>query len=102
MICTAEALPMRDMQPPNKALQFEWFFMSFHAKDQAKYVKSGLRLSNETLESVTEYFENIFNLQVADGSLANKRERQIEQRMRRKMRHKLWKRFNKKGHRATE
>jgi hypothetical protein len=41
MICTAEALPAGDMQPPNKALKLEWFYMSFHAEDQAKYVKSG-------------------------------------------------------------
>jgi hypothetical protein len=44
--------------------------MSFHKEDRAKYIKSGQRLSNETLESVAEYFKNIFNLEVADGSLA--------------------------------
>jgi hypothetical protein len=98
----AEALATGDMQPPNKALQLNWFYMSFHAKDQAKYVKSGQRFSNKTLESVTDYFENIFNLQVADSSLAKKRERQIEQRVRCKMRHKLWKRFKEKVCIATE
>ncbi len=102
MIRTAEALPMGDMQPANKALQLKWFYMSFHAKDRAKYVKSSQRLSNKTLESVTEHFENIFNSQVAEGSLATKHERQIEQRMRCEMHHELWKRFNKSVHRATE
>ncbi len=67
------------MHPPNKALQLEWLYMSFHKEDRAKYVKSGQRLSNEMLKSVAEYFENIFNSQVADGSLAKKRERQIKQ-----------------------
>ncbi len=82
------------MHPPNQALQLEWFYMSFHKEDRAKYVKSGRHLSYETLESAIEYFENIFNLQVADGSLAKKRERQIEQCVRREMRHELPKRYD--------
>jgi hypothetical protein len=54
------------------------------------------------LESVTEYFKNIFNLQVADGSLAKKCECQIEQSVRHKMHHKLWKGFDKKVCCATK
>jgi hypothetical protein len=60
MIQTAEALPAGDMHPPNKALQLEWFYMSFHKEGRAKYIKSGQRLSNKMLESVAEYFKNIF------------------------------------------
>jgi hypothetical protein len=82
MICTAEALPAGDMQPPNKALQLKWFYLSFHSEDSAKYVESGQHLCDEMLESVAEYFENIFNSQVADGFLAKKCERQIENRVR--------------------
>jgi hypothetical protein len=52
--------------------------MSFHKEDKGKYVKSSRCLSDMTLESVAEYFENIFNLQVADGSLAKKCKHQIE------------------------
>jgi hypothetical protein len=59
MIWTAEALPAGDMHPPNKALQLEWFYMSFHKEDRAKYVKSSQRLSNEMLESVAESFKKI-------------------------------------------
>jgi hypothetical protein len=96
MIWTAEALPAGDMHPPNQVLQLEWFYMSFHKEDRAKCIESGRCLSNETLKSVAEYFKNIFNLQVADGSLAKKHERQIEQGVRREMRHKLRKRYNEK------
>jgi hypothetical protein len=60
MIQMAEALPAGDMHPPNQAFQLEWFYMSFHKEDRAKYVEGGQRLSNETLESLAEYFENIF------------------------------------------
>ncbi len=102
MIWTAEALPAGDMHPPNKALQPEWFYVSFQKEDKAKYVKRGWHLSNETLESVAEYFKNIFNLQIADGSLARKREHLIKQRMRCKMHHKLRKRFEEKVRRVTE
>ncbi len=69
MIRMAEALPAGDMHPPNKALQLEWFYMSFHKEDRAKFVKSGQHLSNEKLKVVAEYSKNIFNSQVADGSL---------------------------------
>ncbi len=98
----AEVLPAGDMHPPNKALQLEWFYMSFHKEDRAKYTESGQRLSNETLKSVAEYFKNIFNLQVADGSLAKKCKRQIEQCVRCKMKHELRKRYNEKVHRVVE
>ena len=58
------------MHLPNQALQLEWFYMSFHKEDRAKYVESGQRLVDEMLESLAKYFDNIFNSQVADGSLA--------------------------------
>jgi hypothetical protein len=65
MIPTVEALPAGDMHPPNKVLQLKWFDMSFHKEDRAKYLESSQHFSNEMLDSVAEYFENIFNLQVA-------------------------------------
>jgi hypothetical protein len=54
------------------------------------------------LESVAEYFENIFNSQVTDSSLAKERERQMKQCMRCEMRHKLCKQYNEKVCRITE
>jgi hypothetical protein len=73
-----------------------------HKEDRAKYVKSGRRLSDKTLKSVAENFENIFNSQVADGSLVRKRERQIKQRVRHKVRHKLRQRFDEKVRHVME
>ena len=84
------------MHPPNQALQLEWFYMSFHKEDRAKYLESGRHLADEMLKSLAKYFDNIFNSQVADGSLAKKRERQIKQRVRGKMCHELRKRYNEK------
>jgi hypothetical protein len=89
MIQMAEALSTGDMHPPNQALQLEWFYMSFHQEDRAKYVESSRHLIEEMLESLAEYFKNIYNSQVADGSLHKKRKRQIKQCVRRDMRHEL-------------
>jgi hypothetical protein len=102
MIRMAEALPAGDMHPPNQALQLEWFYISFHKEDRSKYVESGQRLIEETLESLAEYYENIFNSQVADGSLAKKHECQIKQRVRRDMRHELRKWYDEKVCHVTE
>jgi hypothetical protein len=41
MIRMAEALPAGDMHLPNQALQLEWFYMSFHKKNRAKYAENG-------------------------------------------------------------
>ena len=102
MIRTVATLPAGDMHPPNQGLQLEWFYMSFHKEDRAKYVERGQRLIEETLESLAEYYENIFNSQVADGSLAKKRKCQIKQRIRRDMHHELCKRYDEKVRHVTE
>jgi hypothetical protein len=102
MIRTAAALPAGDMHPPNQALQLAWFYMSFHKEDRAKYVESGRRLSDETLELLAKYFDNFFNSQVADGSLAKKHKRQNEQCVRGKMHHELRKRYDEKVQQVTE
>ena len=69
MLQSAKALPVGDMPTPNDALKVEWFYMSFHQEDCTRYLESRQRLCDETLETVTKYFDNIYNLQVADGSL---------------------------------
>ncbi len=102
MIQTAEALPAGDMHRPNQALQLEWFYMSFHQEDRAKYMENGQRLIEEMLESLAEYFKKIYNSQVADGSLHKKQERQMEQCIRCNMRHELRKRFDEKVRHMTE
>jgi hypothetical protein len=76
--------------------------MSFHKEDRAKYVEGSQRLIDEMLKSLAKYFKNIFKSLVADGSLAKKRECQIEQRVRRKMHHKLCKRYNEKVRHVME
>jgi hypothetical protein len=98
MLCSAEALPAGDMPTPNDALKIEWFYMSFHLEDRNRYLKSGQRLCDETLMTVAEYFDNIYNSQMADGSLMKKQEKQIKFRAKRELRHKMAKSYNDKIH----
>ncbi len=73
MLCSAKALPAGDMPVPNNALKIEWFYMSFHQEDRNRYLESGRRLCDETLTTVAKYLNNIFNSQMADGSLTRSR-----------------------------
>ena len=96
MLRSAKALPVGDMPTPNNTLKVEWFYTSFHQEDRTRYLKSRRRLCNETLETITKYFNNIYNLQVADGSLTKKREKQIKFRAKHELRHEMAKRYNDK------
>jgi hypothetical protein len=96
MLRSAEALPAGDMPAPNNALKIKWFYMSFHLEDHNRYLESGRRLCGETLATVSEYFDNIYNSQVANGSLTKKREKQIEFCAKRELRHKMAERYNDK------
>ena len=75
--------------------------MSLHKSDRAEYIRSGNKLSKETLESLAEYFQSIHEAQVSDGSLQRKRDDHIRQSTRRKMRGELEKRYHDKMSRYT-
>ena len=65
----SQMLPEGDIPTPNAALQVEWFYMSFHRSDCTEYLHSRRKLYNETLATLTEYFESVFDAQVADSTL---------------------------------
>ena len=96
-----EKLPAGNIPVPNAALQVEWLYMSFHKSDRAKFVHSGNKLNEETLQTLTEYFHGIHDVKVSDGSLLKKRDEQIRQSTRREMRGELEKRFHNKMSRYT-
>ncbi len=96
MLRSAEALPARDMPVLNDALKIEWFYMWFHQEDRNRHLESGRRLCDKTLAIVVEYFVNIFNSQMANGSLMKKREKQIEFHAKCELHHEMAKRYNDK------
>ncbi len=65
---------------PNESLTLEWFFMTFHKSEHNQFITSGRRLVDETIESVTEYFESLYNIKKSSGKLKI----QLEQRDRNK------------------
>jgi hypothetical protein len=96
MLCSAEALLTGNMPVPDDALKIEWFYMLFHQEDRTRYLESRRRLCDKTLATVAKYFDNIFNSQMADGSLTKKREKQIELCAKCELRHEMVKRYNDK------
>jgi len=76
----AELLPEGDIAIPNESLTLEWFFMTFHKSERNQFITSGRRLVDETIESVTEYFESLYNIKKSSGKLKI----QLEQRDRNK------------------
>jgi len=101
MLRISEKLPAGNIPVPNAALQVEWLYMSYHKSDRAEFVRSGNKLSGETLQTLTEYFQSIHEIRMTDGSLQRKRDDQIRQSTRREMRGELEKRFHDKMNRYT-
>jgi len=65
---------------PNESLTLEWFYMTFHKSECDQFITSGGRLVDEMIESVTEYFESLYNIKKSSGTL----KLQLEQRDRKK------------------
>jgi hypothetical protein len=76
----ADLLPAGDIEMPNKSLALEWFYMAFHKSKRNQFVASGQQLVDETIESVTKYFELLYNIEKSSGKLKLK----LEQRDRKK------------------
>ncbi len=69
MLRITEQLPPGKKQPPSEKLALQWYYMTYHRSDHTEYVKSGKKLSAETIKSLTEYFQALFAQKKADGSL---------------------------------
>ena len=75
---------------PNKQLQVEWFYMTFHKKsDCMEYVQSGHKVSNKTLQTVAEYFQLIHETCENNGSLTRHQIKKFWVEAKRELRHEL-------------
>ncbi len=61
MLCITKLLPTGETQTPSEKLALQWYYMTYHRADRAKYVKSGKKLASETIESLTNYFQALFS-----------------------------------------
>jgi hypothetical protein len=65
-----EKEPMRKVAAQQKArAAMVLYDIPLHCSDCTKYVKSGKKLSAETIKSLTEYFQLLFAQKKADGLL---------------------------------
>jgi hypothetical protein len=83
MLRITEQLPPGKKQPPSKKLALQWYYMTYHRSDCTEYVKSGKKLSAETIKSLTEYFQALFAQKKADGLLERAKLDRIRQQAKR-------------------
>ena len=76
LLWVAELLPAGDIAMPNESLTLEWFYMTFHKSERDQFIMSGRRLVNETIESITEYFESLYNIKKSNGKVKLQLEQQ--------------------------
>ncbi len=91
-----------DIPTPNAALQVQWFYMSFHCSDCTEYIRSGRKLSNEMLQTLSKYFESIFLAWISNGLIQRKYDKQLCSAAKRKLCHELDERYREKLKRLLE
>ncbi len=69
ILCITELLPTGKTPPPSDKLAVQWYYMTYHRADRHEFVKSGKKLSNETIELLTAYFQSFFAQRKSDGML---------------------------------
>jgi hypothetical protein len=82
-------LPKGNIPMPNKQLQVEWFYMTFHMSDRVEYVRSGRKLSNKMLQTIVEYFQSIHKTRENNGSLTRHQIEKVQAEAKHKLCHKL-------------
>ena len=96
MLRVAELLPEGDIEKPSASLSVEWFYMTFHRSDQAEYVRSGRKLCVESLKSLAEYFETIYDSCASEGLVPRRQLDKIRANAKREMHHELRERYDRK------
>jgi hypothetical protein len=102
MLCITKLLPEGDIPEPNATLQVQWFYMSFHCSNHVEYIRSGRKLSNETIQTLAKYFESIFLGRLSNGSIQRKHDEQLCAAAKRELRHELEERYRIKLKRLSE
>ena len=69
MLRIIEELPPGEQPPPSDKLALQWYYMTYHRNDCLEYVRSGKKLSDETIDTLTAYFQSLFAQRMNDGTL---------------------------------
>ena len=89
MLRVAELLPKGDLEKPAASLSVELFFVTFHKRDRVECVRSGCKLRKETLQTLAEYFELIYDSHLSQGLLPHHQLDKIQANTKCEMRHEL-------------
>ncbi len=98
MLRVGELLPEGDIEKLSASLSVEWFYMTFHQTDRAEYVRSGRKLHEESLKTLAEYFETIYDSRASEGLVPRCQLDKIQADAKREMRHELRERYDRKLH----
>ena len=69
MLRITDLLPTGDIPKPLDELAHQWYYMSYHKNDQEKFVLSGKMLDDKTIESVTTFFQALFEQKKLKGRI---------------------------------
>jgi hypothetical protein len=85
MLRIAEALPAGDIPKPSDALALQWYYMSYHKSDREKFVLGGKTLKDATIDTVTAFFQALYEQRKLDGSLDRQEVERLKKRLLRKV-----------------
>jgi hypothetical protein len=89
LLHVAELLPAGNIITPSSKLQVEWFYTTFHKTDRMEYVRFGQKLCEETLQTLTEYFESIYNTRIIETTHSRSQHEKVQGEARQQVRHEL-------------
>ena len=89
MLRIAKLLPAGNIPKPSNELSLQWYYISYHKNDRKKFVLSGKTLVDETIESVTTFFQALFKQKKLDGTIKRQEADRIRKRILREASEKL-------------
>jgi hypothetical protein len=89
MLRIAKLLLASDIPKPSDEFSLQWYYMSYHKNDRRKFVLSGKTLDDETIESVTTFFQALFEQKKLDGMIERQEADRIHKRLLREALEKL-------------
>ena len=72
--------------------------MTFHKTDRVEYVRSGRKLREENLQTLTKYFESIYDTQVIETTYSQSQHEKVQSDARKQACHELQERYTRKMH----
>ena len=69
MLYIAKLLLVGDIPKPSDELALQWYYMSYHKSNRKKFDLNRKMLKDETIESITTFFQALFEQKKLDGTI---------------------------------